>query len=951
MIMSVITGTIALAGPGAAATQLSSTDVVDVQNKQASVNTQLTVTFEAADGDDGKEFSISFKDADSPFSNGFDDTELSEATLEVYRDGDPTGSPDASAADLTSVSTGTPANSLTLTTESDIDFNDGDAVQIVITDFTTPSSLDDYDADIELTNGQDFSTDSLDREDKLNIVGLGGSSSSSADLEINETVITDATEYTENSETMVEVVFDQQVDLSSSSNAQFNIINRSGGVTNFPTDGSIGVGNIEYDSGASTPSGARVAEINLLDSVGDLKGNATINVTGDIFADNTTIDVTSSTIEDGTAATTSAFSGEQIAILTDQDVQARSSDIPYTVRRGSEFIFQPAIDSPKRVSTVNTSDLSADEYNITFDSEADAAVETLELRQFDFTVTAENTDVDLRESATSATIEATVSSNVVDREVDLRLFDSSGDEIDNKTVNTGSSRELSVEFDVSEEDEYTIEAEDVDTSVVDSTPTITVGQVTGTASLTESVFTQERGDITEVTVELSDTNTANVAIGTEAGQTGIGYGADVRVNDTSGDGEITLELNSFSPNSGINGDAVTLADGDDEILGSTTTTGTADPLDAGTYDLNVSVDGEEEAVSTLSLTALSADAFTILTGAPVNTIEDADASSDYDAFEAAGNLTAASSIASEDLVVHKIEASGLSGVLDSASSSGDSAEVAFEKLLETGNMNLNVTQTDASADANRDPKVLLDSSDDITGSSDSDYDSLSSVNVVADGQNDTYYVAFPVTVGQSVEDGRLVEDRDEFVTNLTLLEGSLFEENVSVTQTFIVRNRSVELDTVEDESGEERIEVEASGGQVVSGETNLAPGSEISIRARSTGEASFLLAQTTEVDAEQDYEAEFDLSDRQVGLEFEVTAEGPSRTSQTVDAVVVESTATPTPEPTASPTPTPEVQEPTETPTATEEPTATAKPGQPGFGIVVALVAILAAALLLLRRD
>jgi PGF-CTERM protein len=112
-----------------------------------------------------------------------------------------------------------------------------------------------------------------------------------------------------------------------------------------------------------------------------------------------------------------------------------------------------------------------------------------------------------------------------------------------------------------------------------------------------------------------------------------------------------------------------------------------------------------------------------------------------------------------------------------------------------------------------------------------------------------------------------------------------------------------------------------------------------------------LLAQTVEVDGQRNFQAAFDLSDRQTGLAFEVIADGPSQSSVTADALIVESQATATPEPTAEPTATPEVQEPTETPTATAEPTATAKPGQPGFGIVVALVAILAAALLLLRRE
>jgi PGF-CTERM protein len=73
----------------------------------------------------------------------------------------------------------------------------------------------------------------------------------------------------------------------------------------------------------------------------------------------------------------------------------------------------------------------------------------------------------------------------------------------------------------------------------------------------------------------------------------------------------------------------------------------------------------------------------------------------------------------------------------------------------------------------------------------------------------------------------------------------------------------------------------------------------------------------------------------------------------------VQETPEPTPEPTATEEPTPTA---TPEPTATEEPTPTATPeptatptstptGTPGFGIVVALIALVAAALLAVRRN
>jgi PGF-CTERM protein len=107
-----------------------------------------------------------------------------------------------------------------------------------------------------------------------------------------------------------------------------------------------------------------------------------------------------------------------------------------------------------------------------------------------------------------------------------------------------------------------------------------------------------------------------------------------------------------------------------------------------------------------------------------------------------------------------------------------------------------------------------------------------------------------------------------------------------------------------------------------------------------------------ETASDRTFEADFDFSDRPVGLEFEVTADGPAGTKETLDAVIVESTARETPELTEAPEETEPPEETADpTATATEEPPATETPGQPGFGVIVALLAFLAAALLAIRRD
>jgi PGF-CTERM protein len=88
------------------------------------------------------------------------------------------------------------------------------------------------------------------------------------------------------------------------------------------------------------------------------------------------------------------------------------------------------------------------------------------------------------------------------------------------------------------------------------------------------------------------------------------------------------------------------------------------------------------------------------------------------------------------------------------------------------------------------------------------------------------------------------------------------------------------------------------------------------------------------------------------GADGPYTEDG-SAVTDSANVTVVTSTPTPTPtptdEPTATPTPTP-TEEPTEMSTPTDEPTTTSGDG-PGFTAVIALVALVAAALLAVRRN
>jgi PGF-CTERM protein len=219
------------------------------------------------------------------------------------------------------------------------------------------------------------------------------------------------------------------------------------------------------------------------------------------------------------------------------------------------------------------------------------------------------------------------------------------------------------------------------------------------------------------------------------------------------------------------------------------------------------------------------------------------------------------------------------------------------------------------------------------------------------------------------QDGADIDDR--FIGNFTVREESELvrgNNDQSVEAEYRILDRELEFDTNTEIGGEGGIEVEAAANQTINGTTTIAPGSEVSITVRSTGDSPFLLTEDAIVQEDGMFNASFDFSNVSVGQNFTVDASGSYEDDPEVDGVVVEAqeetpTPTATPEETATPTATPEGTEtatPEMTETATPMPTETAtEPATPeptpgdgaGFGVIVALVALIGAALLAIRRN
>ncbi|WP_207212722.1 BGTF surface domain-containing protein, partial [Halogeometricum borinquense] len=161
-----------------------------------------------------------------------------------------------------------------------------------------------------------------------------------------------------------------------------------------------------------------------------------------------------------------------------------------------------------------------------------------------------------------------------------------------------------------------------------------------------------------------------------------------------------------------------------------------------------------------------------------------------------------------------------------------------------------------------------------------------------------------------------------------------------------------------------------AAGQTIMGETTVAPGTELDVRVGSTDDTqpSFLKTGTAYVTENQTFAATFDFSEQDVDDSYEVKISGGAADETTVDGTVKKAVKTDTPTtdtPSDNETATPTTDTPTtdtpsdttDTPSdTTTEPSDTGtetgtESSTPGFGVVVAVTALLAAALLAVRRD
>ncbi|MDX1744716.1 MAG: PGF-CTERM sorting domain-containing protein, partial [Halobacteriales archaeon] len=499
-----------------------------------------------------------------------------------------------------------------------------------------------------------------------------------------------------------------------------------------------------------------------------------------------------------------------------------------------------------------------------------------------------------------------------------------------------------------------------------ATADVTVREEDVTQDFDQSVYEQQVGDIVEITVQLADIDEAYIFIGGDA----AGFIAAAHVEDGDDDGEVTVAFNSYlaGQSAGHLGSVFSQV-GDDTVVSTfnrsqlnasnsfsnfdsdyDAETGLGEPVEAGDYDLRVASstdmasDGtvtDENDVATLILSDRSTDSATVWT-APQGT-------SNIDLDELQEAVTQDSSIVIGDRVVVQVQASGIYGYFDSIGTEDQILEALADGSPEP--VTLELKQTNPGA--NRKASVV-------------NLSSGTNADLVLDEENNQFFL--------------VVDTRTVNSTRRNLAAGQNWRATFTVgsTNTSVEYGNYVVDDDTESVSGDfsledpvgafnnlnadGRVQVLQSSSAQVSGTTNLAPGSTVNVRLRASGDSPFLKTQNVDVASDGTWSATFDMSAVAVGQEFSAELRRGTTNLASPGGVVVseleDPDATPTPRvvTVVQPSPTPRVVEETVVRERTVERTViqtrivTQSPGQPGFGIAVAIVALLAAGLLALRR-
>ncbi len=317
---------------------------------------------------------------------------------------------------------------------------------------------------------------------------------------------------------------------------------------------------------------------------------------------------------------------------------------------------------------------------------------------------------------------------------------------------------------------------------------------------------EQEGDVASLTLALGDRDRMRVSIGSEA----VNYRTSFTVVDGSGDGEVTIELDTFVAGSGDES-GVNAAGEDDEIRNvQREVVGSDAALDPAVYPVQASADGRIVAEGLVALQPRETE------GAHAGVApRRSDPTRPAEFLElASGRATAAVG----DWVVVRIDASGLYATLDGVSD------------LQNDDLGYDLTIEETGV-INRPAEAVP----------------LDAITLITQAEEDRFFAVFDgerLTVDRSYEASFTVTDANPYVA-----EGE--EERVSAA--FNAVERAAAFDA------EEPISV-PPGETTVSGTTTVAPGTVLTVSAVGDGGDAFVESAQPVVEADGTWSAAMDFS-------------------------------------------------------------------------------------------
>lgn len=414
-------------------------------------------------------------------------------------------------------------------------------------------------------------------------------------------------------------------------------------------------------------------------------------------------------------------------------------------------------------------------------------------------------------------------------------------------------------------------------------------------SFARNVHRVDRGDFADITVELDgDVDDVEVTVGSEE----MKYEAVLEV-EPAGAEEFTITMNTFLAGNATNAQlglgyaeppdnettegvwSIDSPTGDATIREAELRTDELNAiLDTGGYDLSVGFEGSVEDEAVLTVQDRVTDDHTVwtaphtrqlreeLAGAEVDTGEVLDTFEITDRDRVAVTDGERDARPRGDWAVHRIEVTGVYGALDALEIETLADLVRLEERFDVRLFAFGYEQTDP---PDRPPFVLH------TPNS-----NLEACPVFVDSDDGSLFVALDPSQIEVVLDREQAQPRPlrheleteyeatftvdaPYLNLFTLEDEELDPEDVSDTVAFV--DRRAEFDTNDDNI----IVVERAEAQEIAGETSIAPGTTVSIRARETDVAPFLMTTDVAVDAEGRFAGEFDFTEQEPEIDFTVS--------------------------------------------------------------------------------